>query len=196
MACTLRCRAAEVAMSASRRRFASYIPLMLAAALSSFGCDDETTGRGRGFGPSTLRPQAAVSLQRQGAVNVQRGEMVQPTFIEAARTTSAFCPARPPFFAPFTVVFDDVGRSDLTFSVVEAQFVDTLGVVGGLMTLGPTDLPSRFGSTALPAFGSRAFPFSLPFGCAGHPTGTLNVVVVTADSRGQRTSTTLRTAVR
>jgi hypothetical protein len=64
------------------------------------------------------------------------------------------------------------------------------------MTLGPSDLASRFGSTALPAFGSRAFPFSLPFGCVGHPTGTLNVVVVTADSRGQQTSTTLRTAVR
>jgi hypothetical protein len=177
-------------MFASRPRFASYLPLVLAAALLSFGCDDDetTTGRVRGVGPSPLRPQ--------GFVNVQGAVLVQPTFIQPVATTTALCPAQPSFFAPFTVVFDGDGRSDLAFAGVEAEFVDHFGVVSGLMTLGPNDLSRRFGSTVLPAFGSRAFPFSFPFGCVGRPTGTLNVVVVTTDSRDRQSSTTLRVPVR
>ena len=188
VACTLRCRGAEVVMSPSRRTLASYLPLVLAAALSSFGCDDDdtTTGRVRGVGPSPLRPQ--------GFVNVQGAVLVQPTFIQPVATTTALCPAS--FFAPFTVVFDGDGRSDLAFAGVEAEFVDHFGVLSGSMTLGPNDLARRFGSTALPVFGSRAFPFSFPFGCVGRPIGTLSVAVVTTDSRDRQNSTTLRIPVR
>jgi hypothetical protein len=62
------------------------------------------------------------------------------------------------------------------------HFTDRVGIAGESMTLDGFELQRRFGSTALPASGTRTLPFAFPFGCVGSPTGTLTVVVFTADS--------------
>jgi hypothetical protein len=151
--------------------------LLAIAVLSSFGCDDSgSTSRllNRGVGPSLLPSDFVLS----------HGVMVQPAFVEARRVGAAVCPTHPPFLAPFNVVFDGDGQSDLFLSRVQMQFMDTSGIPAGTMTLGEPELATRFGSTIVPALGTRTFPFAFPFGCAGLPTGTLTVVVVAGDSRG------------
>jgi hypothetical protein len=64
------------------------------------------------------------------------------------------------------------------------------------MTIPRQDLIHRFGSTALPAFGTRAFPFSFPFGCVGLPIGTLTVIVSAGDSLGRGSSATVQLDIR
>jgi hypothetical protein len=161
-----------------------------AAALSLAACDDRDT-RGRalnGVAPSPLPPPRGV--------NVSRGAAVQPAFIDAVAVPNFLCPAVPPFLAPFTLVLDGDGRPDVFLSTVQMEFVDRTGVIGGMMTFGPKDLVSRFPYTALPATGGRAFPFSLPFGCAGHGIGTLRVTAVATDSAGQERRSTVMVPVR
>jgi hypothetical protein len=102
---------------------------------------------------------------------VSCGVQVDPALIEPVPIPGASCPNHPPFLAPISVVFRGDGRSDLSLTQVQIQFVDRTGLGGGVMTIRRQDLIHRFGSTALPAFGTRAFPFSFPFGCVGLPTG-------------------------
>ncbi|MGH9256383.1 MAG: hypothetical protein ACRD3C_17635, partial [Vicinamibacterales bacterium] len=152
--------------------------LLVIAVLSSFGCDESDRKSllvNRGVGPSLLPSDLLIS----------RGFVVQPAFVDARRVGAAVCPTHPPFLAPFNVVFDGHGQSDLFLSRVQMQFMDTTGIPAGTMTLGEPELATRFGSTIVPAFGTRTFPFAFPFGCAGLPTGTLTVVVVAGDSLGR-----------
>ena len=164
-------------------------PVLLTAALAGSGCDGNATIHAGAVGPSPVTSTF---------VNVARGALVQPSLITAVPVAGAFCPTLPPFIAPFTLVFDAGGRSDLFLAQVHLQFVDHVGVVSGSTTLRHTELVTRFGSTTLPVIGTRAFPFSFPFGCVGAPTGnvasgfsrtgTLIVMVLAGDSLG-RTST-------
>jgi hypothetical protein len=162
-------------------------PLLALAVLSGVGCDDNgSTGVAiNGTGPS---PNQARS--------VSRGAMVQPAAIDVQHVGGGFCPNNPPFLAPFSVVFEGDGRSDLFLSNVQVQFVDTAGTRAGTMTFGPPELATRFGSTTLPAFGRRAFPFLFPFGCVGLPSGTLTVIARTRDSGGRESRTTTHVPVR
>src|SRR5688500_7254830 len=109
--------------------------LLLACALSSYGCDagDLTTQ----VGPSPIRSQAAF---------VSRGVLVRPSFIGPVIVPGADCPTHPPFRAPFSLVFEDDGQSEMSLSRLHMQFTDHVGVAGGSMTFDRTDLLSRFGS--------------------------------------------------
>lgn len=179
-------------------------PLFIFGVLSSFGCDDNASSSAslsavgpspfssgsfdsRGFGP---RPPSS-------GLFVNRATMVQPVVIEVQRVDDAFCPGRPPFVAPFNVVLQGDGRSDLFLSNVQMQFVDTTGIRSGTLAFGRPELAVRFGSTTFPAFGTRALPFSFPLGCAsGLTSGTLSVIVVAGDTRGREHRTVSHLRVR
>jgi hypothetical protein len=162
-----------------RRR--TSLPFLLIAALCHYACDDNgETLTVNAVGPSPFRLGA-------GIVNVARGDLVQPAFIDPLAVTGGVCPTVPPLLAPFTVVFEGDGRADRVFNQVDAQFVDRSGVPAGSMVLTHTQLATRFGSTTIPASGTRAFPLSLPFGCVGAPTGVLTVVVLDVDGTGRET---------
>jgi len=165
------------------------VPFLLLAALSSYGCadDDTTSDLSNGVGPSPLPSTAAF---------VSRAVHVDPAFIEPLSIAGAVCPNHQPFLAPMSVVFHGDGRSDRSLTQVQMQFVDRTGAIGGVMTIAQHDLVQRFGSTSLPAFGTRRFPFSFPFGCAGLPTGTLTVIVFAEDSLGREISARMHVGVR
>jgi len=164
--------------------------LLLLGALSTCACDGNgSTSALNSVGPSPLRPT-------EGFVNAARGPLVQPAFIAPVFRHGAVCPAFPPLLAPFTVIFQGDSRSDRFFSQLHVEFVDRFGVAGGLLTLGRTELASRFGSTTIPAFGRRTFPFSFPFGCVGAPTGMLTVVIFAADPFGHVTSSRVQVVIR
>jgi hypothetical protein len=171
----------------SFHRLPVLVPFFVLAALSSYGCDDNgtTSVLSNGVGPSPLPPTAAF---------VSRAVQVDPAFIEPVPIAGSVCPQQA-FLAPMSVVFHGDGRSDLSLTQVQMQFVDSAGIVGGMMTIPRFDLVHRFGSTALPAFGTRTFPFSFPFGCVGLPTGTLTVIVFAGDSFGRETSARVRVGV-
>jgi len=172
-----------------RRR--SFLPLLLVTtALSHYACDDNGATPGvNAVGPSPLRPRAEF-------VNVARGDLVQPKFIDPILVSGGVCPTVPPLLAPFTVVFEGDGRSDRVFNQVHMQFVDHFGVLAGSMVMTHTQLATRFGSTTIPAFGTRVFPLSFPFGCVGAPTGLLTVVVFDVDGLGRETSRRTRVPIR
>ena len=164
-------------------------PVLIFGVLSSFGCDDNGSATrlfNGGSGPSPLSSAPLVS----------RGAMVEPATIQAQRARDAICPTQPPFFAPFNVVFHGDGRSNLFLSSVQMQFVDLAEIRSGVRTLGRPELDARFGSTTIPAFGTRVFPFSFPFGCVGGPGGTLTVIVLAGDSGGRENRTVTRLAIR
>ena len=69
------------------------LPLVLLAALSSYGCadDDTTSVLSNGVGPSPLSSTSAF---------VSRAVQVEPAFIEPVRIPGASCPNEQPFLAP------------------------------------------------------------------------------------------------
>jgi hypothetical protein len=161
------------------------VPILLA----SFGCDDSGIRRPGSIvaGSSSLTgPTAFLSSPF----------LVHPSFLDPLLIRGAVCPTRPPLLAPLNLGFQGDGRSSLFLSSVHMQFVDRTGVTGGSMIFGQPDLVQRFGSIALPASGTRVFPFEFPFGCVGLSTGTLTVVVVAGNSFGRESRTTLRVPVR
>ena len=148
--CSVCCRASD-AMGAVRR--AMWSPASGRSPFTSEPFDS------RGVGP---QPHSS-------GIFVNRGTMVQPVSILAHRVGDAFCPGRPPFLAPFNVVRQGDGRPDVFLSDVQMQFVDTAGIRSETLRLGRPELATRFGSTTFPAFGTRTFPFSFPFGCGELP---------------------------
>jgi hypothetical protein len=127
---------------------------------------------------------------------VSRGAFVDPVAIRAQRVGAAFCPVQQPFIAPFNLVFVGDGTSDVFLSSVQMQFVDLAEIRAGTATLGRPELAVQFGTTAIPTFGTRAFPFAFPFGCNTQSIGTLTVVVVIADSRGREARAVKQLVVR
>jgi hypothetical protein len=179
-------------------------PLFILGVLSGFGCDGNGSAGDlvNGVGPS---PVASEPFDSRGAgrppsspgLFVNGSDMVQPASIQARRVGDAFCPGRPPFLAPFNVVMRGDGRSDVFLSDVQMQFVDTAGIRSETLRLGRPELVTRFGSTTFPAFGTRTFPFSFPFGCGSFlSTGTLTVIVLAGDSRGREHRTVAHLPVR
>ena len=202
-------------------------PLLVAALLSSLGCENDGSGSNTllfngGVGPSptssslivkrpdvsaappgsiaptlglppTLNVPPTLGFPPPSTTLVNRGVFVGPDSIQAQRVATAFCPIQA-FVAPFNVVFTGDGRSDLFLNTVQMQFVDLAEIRAGTRTLGRPELAVQFGTTAIPAVGTRAFPFAFPFACDVLPTGTLTVIVVVADSR-LREATTVRQLV-
>jgi hypothetical protein len=144
--------------------------------------------------PPTLNAPPTLGFPPPSTTLVNRGVFVGPGSIQAQRVATAFCPIQVAFVAPFNVVFTGDGTSDLFLSSVQMQFVNLAEIRAGTRTLGRPELAVQFGTTAIPAFGTRTFPFAFPFACDVLPTGTLTVVVVVADSR-LREATTVRQLV-
>ena len=192
-------------------------PLLVVALLSSLGCENDGSGSNTllfngGVGPSptssslivkrpdvsaappgsiaptlglppTLNVPPTLGFPPPSTTLVNRGVFVGPDSIQAQRVATAFCPIQVAFVAPFSVAFTGDGRSDLFLSA-------------GTTTLCRPELAVQFGTTAIPAFGTRAFPFTFPFACNVLPTGTLTVVVVVADSRAREATTVRQLVVR
>ena len=147
------------------------------ATLSSYGCDD---GNATSTTPSIVRTQSAQSEARF----VNRLDSV-PREISAVAVPAAFCPFVSPFLAPVNVVIG-ANSSDLLLQDMQLQFFDIAGVRGGSLSITGSELETRFPSMLIPAFGTRTFPVSVPFGCVGGQTGTLFIRVVTVDTSGRQ----------
>ena len=195
-------------------------PLLVFVVLSSAGCDDSGSNTllfNGGVGPSPTSSSLIVTRPDVSApalgspptlgipptlvfpppsTFVSRGVFVQPAAIQARRVGAGFCPVQQPFLAPFNLVFVGDGTSDLFLSSVQMQLVDLAEIRAGTATLGRPELAVQFGTTTIPTFGTRAFPFAFPFGCNGLSTGTLTVNIVIADSRGREARTVRQLAVR
>ena len=164
----------------------SLLAVAFAAALSSYGCDDEVAVQTRIGAPSPPGSSPAF---------VSRAVSVRPAVAEAQIIGSAVCPTHPSFVVPFSLVFGD-HTAGFSLSRVQMQFVDTTGFRSAPVTLPRTELASRFGSLVIPAVGSRTFPFTFPFGCIRRPIGWLTIVVVAEDRHGRENTTTLEVGVR
>ena len=146
--------------------------------------------------PPTLNAPPTLGFPPPSTTLVNRGVFVGPGSIQAQRIATTFCPIQVAFVAPFSVVFTGDGTSDLFLSSVQMQFVDLAEIRAGTRTLGRPELAVQFGTTAIPAFGTRTFPFAFPFACDVLPTGTLTVIVVVADSRAREATTVRQLVVR
>ena len=166
------------------------VPLLLA----SFACDDVDNNNDSltVIWPSRL---AAPPAFRNGAFMVEPS-FFDLSFLDPLLIPGAVCPHSSPLFVPLSLGFRGDGRSDLFLSGVQMQFVDRTGIAGKSIAFGRTDLVHRFGSLALPASGTRLFPFEFPFGCGGLLPGTVNVFVVAGDSFGHERRSTLHVPIR
>ena len=153
------------------------------AAFSSYGCEEGSTTR---IGPSRIASNARF---------VSSSVSVQSTDISAVPVPGGVCPFASPFFAPFNLVVQSDGIADMRLQQVQMQFVDVFGVGESFRTVSGAELSTLFGSTLIPAFGTRTFPFTLPFGCAAGPVGFLNIVALT-ESGGRAGKVSLRMHVR
>lgn len=154
------------------------------AALSSFGCEDGNTTR---IGPSRINSRAPSFVS--SSVNVQSVD------ISALSVPGSVCPVTSPFFAPFNLVIQAGGAAELHLQQVQMQFVDILGSAESFTELGSPQLATMFGTTVIPPFATRTFPFALPFGCAAGRVGVVNIVAVT-DADGHAGTISLRVNVR
>ena len=154
-------------MSVSRtiRVIASFV----FAALSSYACDDGNDTR---INPTRVDPNARFV---NSAIAVRQVE-VNPIVV-----AGGLCPLVPPLLAPFDLVVTADRTSDVSLRQVQLQFVDLFGTSGGFRSIDELELTRLFGSTLVPALGTRAFPLTLPFGCVGGQTGALNVTVTASD---------------
>lgn len=153
------------------------------AALSSYGCDDGDTTR---IGPSSIPADARFVSSSINVANEVTGVAVP----------AAFCPTFSPFFAPVSLVIRADGASPLQLRAMQLQFIDTSGVTGGFRTIDSAELTTLFGSTLVPAFGTRTFPVSVPFGCVGGATGSLFIRVNALDLAGRQGMMSVRVNVR
>ena len=88
------------------------------------------------------------------------------------------------------------GGTDMFLHDMQLQFFDIAGVRGGSRSITSSELTTLFGSTLIPASGTRTFPVSLPFGCVGGQTGTLFIQVVAVDTSGRQDVGSVRVNVR
>jgi hypothetical protein len=153
-------------------------------ALSSYACDDGNVTR--------INPTRVDSNARfvNAAVAVRQFE------ISPVTVSGGLCPTVPPLLAPVDLVISADRTTDLRLRQVQLQFVDRFGTIGGFRSLDALDLAGLFGTTVVPALGTRTFPLSLPFGCVGAQIGALNVTVTASDVLGRESRTALQVPVR
>jgi hypothetical protein len=159
-------------------------PLILAAALSGYACED-----------SEFRTAIGPSATPLDGAFVSRAVSVRPAFVDALAVEDFGCTSRRSFVAPFDLFVRTDGTSALSLNQVRMEFYDGGGIRGMTRTITRTELAGLFGSITVPPFGVRTFPFSLPLGC-GFSGGAVNVVVFAIDSFGHESSTSLRIGVR
>lgn len=169
-------------MSICRALVAPFLCVALAA-LSSYGCDDGNATR---IGPSSVPADARFVSSSISVAND----------VTAVAVPAAFCPTFSPFFAPVSLVIRADGASALQLRAMQLQFIDTAGVTGAFRTIDSVELTTLFGSTLIPAFGTRTFPVSVPFGCVGGVTGNLFIRVNAFDVAGRQSMMSMRVNVR
>ena len=157
--------------------------LLLCLALSSLACDND--GDETRIGPSTVSSSTAAYISR--------GATVEPAVLIPQPLPAAACPAA--FIAPVKLVLRGNGITDLWLSRVQMQFMHRTGGPGAFTEFTSTDLTTRFGSTLIPVFGGRTFPFVFPFGCVGQPFGTLTVVAFVVDGSGRESRSSVNVTV-
>jgi hypothetical protein len=145
--------------------------LLLAVALSTLACSDDYNRR-------PLAPTPASDFGRAPFAGVSGSSVVPPQHV-----ANWFCPALPPFIAPFDLVVQ-AHDADLVLEQVQGTFVDAFNITAPTITLAHPQLSVRFGSTRIPAASSRTFPMQFPFGCGTVGTGTLSLVFVVRDQLG------------
>jgi len=169
-------------MSICRVLIAPFLCVSLAA-LSSYGCDNGDATR---IGPSSATTDA----------RFVSSSVTVPNEVAILPVPAAFCPFASPFLIPASVVVRAGGATDLQLLEMQLRFVDGAGVTGAFRTFAGPELRTMFGSTLVPAFGTRTFPVSLPFGCVGGTTGTLFIQVAASDLTGRRNLSSVQLNVR
>jgi len=169
-------------MSICRVLIAPFLCVSLAA-LSSYGCDNGDATR---IGPSSATTDA----------RFVSSSVTVPNEVAILPVPAAFCPFASPFLIPASVVFRSSGATALQLLELQLRFVDGAGVTGAFRTFAGPELRTMFGSTLVPAFGTRTFPVSLPFGCVGGTTGTLFIQVAASDLTGRRNLSSVQLNVR
>lgn len=160
------------------------IPCIVLAALSSYACDDGNVTR---IGPTPVNARSRF---------VNAAVAVRPFEISPVIVPGGLCPTVPPLLAPVNVVISADRTTDLQLRQVQLQFVDATGTIGGFRSFDDLALTGLFGSTVIPALGTRTFPLSLPFGCVGGLTGALSVTAITSDMLGRDRRTTMQVPIR
>ena len=169
-------------MFTCRALIAPFICISLAA-LSSFGCDDGTTTR---IGPTGVKPDA----------RFVSSSVTVPNEVGILPVPAAFCPFASPFLIPASVVVRADGATDLQLRQMQLRFVDMAGVTGAFRMINGAELTTLFGSTLIPAFGTRTFPVTLPFGCVGGTSGTLFIEVTALDLAGRQNLSSVQVHIR
>jgi hypothetical protein len=171
------------------------VALPLVAALSGYACE-ENNARTTIIGPSNARSNVPnMANVASGARFVSRAVSIEAAPVTLLAFPDAACPAIPSFVAPLNLMVRANSASALSLSQVQMQFVDNSGFGRISRTVTRVDLATLFGSTLIPAFGTRTFPFSFPLGCVGSPFGTLTIVVFAADPLGHESTMSLQIAV-
>jgi len=121
---------------------------------------------------------------------------VQPSIVTVQTIGQPSCPELPPFVGSVILNVQATGNFGVSLQQVRMTFTDSVGLTAPAVTLPAPVLTQQFGSTLIEARSRRAFPFTFPFGCGTRRAGTLVIIVVTTDERGEETTTETRAAVR
>jgi hypothetical protein len=178
-------------MSSHHTRLAAVLCVLATSWI--YGCDDngDANDRANRIAPSPISFNGFLEPAGSSSGTFSRGVTLQRDTVTPQLVAGRACPAGPRFQASFGIIASGDDQSDAFLSEVQMRFVDRTGRIGSSMAIAHTQLLQRIGSTRIPRSGRRVFAFTFPFGCVGHPTGTLAVDVVTRDPSGRDLRTSL-----
>jgi len=155
--------------------------LVVVAVAAPLACDDGAT--------------TAICVTNPTAAFANSAVFVPAAIVQSLPVPNAACP-QSRFVAPFDLVISADGFSDVFLTRLQMQFADHAGALTPPTMITQPNLTMQFGSTRVPAAGSRTFPIQVPLGCTGVPPGTMHLVVFTTDSHQRERQTPLRVPVR
>ena len=149
--------------------------LLLGAAVASASCEKKYPTEPITFGYNPLGVTAVTFSAQSSTV------IAQPV-------SNARCPQVSPFNVPFVVVMNPNGASGVVVTGFQVQFTDSAGNAAPQILL-PAPIPvTPFGSALADARADKFFQLSTGVGCGVGQTGTIVVVVDTADDQGHKGS--------
>ena len=163
------------------------LPIAFAAVSALTGSACEEGAVRTSIGPSHLALDARF---------VSRAVSIEPNVLRARSVHDGACPTRQQFTLPFDLFVRAEGASALSVSEVRVRLSDRRGRRRLERAFAGTRLVGLFGSTLVPPFARRTFPFAFPLGCEGFQDGTLSVVVFTLDAHGRESRISARADVR
>ena len=120
---------------------------------------------------------------------------IAPSLSSSRPNGPGSCPAVSPFVGSLSLNITTGGNFSVRLREVRLHFTDVDGITAPPITLPGPVLTEQFGSTLIAARSSRSFPFSFGVGCFGRRAGTLIVVIVTVDDRGDENVNQVRVNV-